>query len=207
VKLKIEKRHGGFTLVEVILAMTIFSLIAVILYGAFYLSQRAIEKAAVAAERGQRERMLGSFLAGYVRSAFPYRASSQDQAVFFDGEANRLTFVSALSRGLGGRGMAKVTIQWDGELGAALTLEEAMPVRLADLDGELGHRSTVVLYPQVDSFHVHYLATERTGEQWIERWDGAERKALPRAVRIRLRPAGENEREWVLPVMINNLVR
>src|SRR5262245_7500666 len=135
-----------------ILAISIFSLIAVILYGALYLGRRAVEKGTLSTEAAQKERMLGSFLSGYVRSAFPYRASAQGPSVFFNGESSSLAFVSALSRGLGGRGMAKVTVAWDGRQGSALTLEEEMPVRVFGVESSGGYRNRMVLYPEVGEF-------------------------------------------------------
>jgi general secretion pathway protein J len=199
------KNRIGFTLIEVILAITIFSLITVILYGAFYLSRRAFEKGTLSAEAAQKQRMIGSFLAGYVRSAYPYRSSAQDQSVFFMGEHNRVSFVSSVSRGLGGRGMAKVTVQWDGQKEGALTLLEEMPVRFSDQEEVAGLRNSMVLHPAVDGFQIDYLSAD--GEQWVELWDGAEQKALPRAVRFRMRAAGGRERQWVTPIMMNTLIR
>jgi general secretion pathway protein J len=207
VSAKIGKRCGGFTLIEVILAISIFSLIAVILYGALYLGRRAVDKGTSSTAAAQKERMLGSFLSNYVRSAFPYRASPQDPSVFFHGEESSMAFVSALSRGLGGRGMAKVTVAWDGRPGSALTLEEEMPVRVLGAEPSGGYRNRVVLYPAVDEFQVDYLAPEGPEDQWVERWDGAEKKTLPRAVRFHLRAAGRPEKEWVLPIMIKALIR
>ncbi|MGH7843802.1 MAG: prepilin-type N-terminal cleavage/methylation domain-containing protein [Candidatus Binatia bacterium] len=204
---RFQNNRCGLTLIEVILAMTIFSLIAAILYGALYLSRRAAIKGILSAETSQRERMLGSFLAGYVRSAFPYRASAQDQSIFFYGEESRLTFVSALSRGLGGRGLAKVTVQWEGQQGDPLTLEEEMPVRFAEQQEGLGYRNRVVLYPAVDGLQIEYLPAEGDEAGWVEQWDGAEKKSLPRAIRVRLRAAGGERKQWVVPIMMEALVR
>jgi prepilin-type N-terminal cleavage/methylation domain-containing protein len=202
-----DNNRRGLTLIEVILAMTIFALIASLLYGALYLSRRAAVKGVLSAETSQRERMLGSFLGGYVRSAFPYRVSAQDPSIFFYGEENRLTFVSAVSRGLGGRGLAKVTVQWDGQRGDPLTLEEEMPVRFAEQQEGLGYRNQVVLYPAVDGLQIEYLPAEGDEADWVERWDGAEKKSLPRAIRVRLRAAGGEKKQWVVPIMMKALIR
>lgn len=197
----------GFTLVEVILALAIFSLIAAILYGALYVSRRAVAKGTLSAEAAQRERMLGSFLSGYVRSAYPYRTSAQDPAIYFYGEESRVAFVSAMSRGLGGRGLAKITIHWDGQEGDPLTLEEEMPVRLAEQQEGSGYRNRVILYPAVDGLQIEYLPPDGDEADWAERWDGAERKALPRAIRVRLRAAGGTKKQFVVPIMMRALVR
>ncbi|HWP57289.1 MAG TPA: prepilin-type N-terminal cleavage/methylation domain-containing protein [Candidatus Acidoferrales bacterium] len=206
-KRRASRSRSGFTLIEVILAITIFSLIALILYSATYLSRRAAAKAALAAEAGQRERMLGSFVGGYFRSAFSYRSSPQDQAIFFYGEQTRVTFISALSRGLGGRGLAKVTLEWDGEKGDPLTLEEEIPVRFSKDDEISGYRNRTVLYPAVDEFEIRYLPPDGAAADWVDSWDGAETKSLPRAVRLRLSAPGGVKREWVVPIMVKALVR
>ena len=80
-----------------------------ILYGAFALAHSAVEKSQVSFARNQKSRSVSDLLASYVRSAYPYRESPQDQTVFFAGETDNLTFVSAYSHGMGGRGMAKIS--------------------------------------------------------------------------------------------------
>src|SRR5580765_4628177 len=101
---------NGFTLIEVILALTIFALMSGILYGAFALGQSAVEKSEANSTRNQKQRAIADLLGSYVRSSFPYRESPQDPSVFFDGDSDELRFVSAYSQGLGGRGMAIIHI-------------------------------------------------------------------------------------------------
>ena len=77
---------AGFTLIEVVLAITIFALMGGVLYGAFSLGHTAVEKSAASFNRNQKTRSIGDLLATYIRSAYPYRKSIQEQAIFFDGE-------------------------------------------------------------------------------------------------------------------------
>ena len=77
---------AGFTLIEVVLALGIFALMGGILYGAFALAHSAVEKSQVSFARNQKSRSVSDLLASYVRSAYPYRESPQDQTVFFAGE-------------------------------------------------------------------------------------------------------------------------
>ncbi|MBF8254302.1 MAG: Prepilin-type N-terminal cleavage/methylation domain-containing protein, partial [Deltaproteobacteria bacterium] len=99
----------GFTLIEVVLALSIFALMAAILYGAFALGHTAVEKSDANSTRNQKQRAIADLLGGYIRSTFPYRDSPQEQSIFFDGESDGLTFISAYSQGMGGRGMAKIS--------------------------------------------------------------------------------------------------
>ena len=102
---------GGFTLIEVVLAITIFALMGGVLYGAFSLGHTAVEKSAASFSRNQKTRSIGDLLATYIRSAYPYRGSLQEQAIFFYGEPDSVTFVSSYSHAMGGRGMAKIAMK------------------------------------------------------------------------------------------------
>lgn len=198
---------AGFTLIEVVLALTIFALLGAILYGAFALGQRAVDKSQASAARTQKQRSVADLLGSYIRSAYPYRNSPQDQAVFFEGTSEALAFVSAYSHGLGGRGMAKITIHADGsDTKAALQLEEITPVRLDSDEGPTGQTHRLTLEHEIEGIRIAYLDGDSDSETWEERWDGKERGSLPRAVRVTYRDAGGGEVRWVFPIMMRVLM-
>lgn len=197
--------QSGFTLIEVVIAMSLLVLLTLVLYGALYVSHRAVEKAEARSEQSQKLRLSGELLAGYIRSAYPYHAAPNDPAIFFSGEEHRLTFVSALSTGMGGRGMAEVSISWDGETGGSgnLTFEEQIPVRLNG--GGTGYDNSLVLRSNISDFHIEYLDPQSEDEHWIEQWDGAERRILPRAVRLSYQTESGERSQAVFPIMMNVL--
>jgi general secretion pathway protein J len=194
----------GFTLIEVVLALTIFALLGTILYGAFALSHSALAKSQASALRSQTARSTADLLGSYIRSAHPYRASPQEQAFFFEGESDTLTFISAYSHGMGGRGMAKIEITIDeDETGrAALNLEEATPVRVSGEDGSAGQTHRLVLRERIRDFRLAYLDPQVEEETWQERWDGQEKRMLPRAVRLSFVDDGGRDVQWIFPVMM-----
>ncbi len=200
------KTQIGFTLIEVVISITLLALITMILYGAFYLGHRAKEKTEVRSEENLRLRTMDYLLGGYIRSAYPYRSSLKDPAVFFSGEKGHLTFISAISTGLGGRGMSKVSISWDEEpgRGGSLILEEEIPVRLEDHGGNSGYKNSVVLQQGVKSFRIDYLDPKGEEESWIEEWEGRDRKILPRAIRFSILE-DRGEIRWVFPIMMSVL--
>lgn len=197
----------GFTLIEVSIAVTLLALMAMILYGTFYLGHRAVEKAEARFEESQKIRSVGDLLAGYIRSAYPYRSSPQDASVFFAGAESQLEFVSALSSGMGGRGMSRVSIAWadGGDEAGLLTLDEEIPVRLQSQEPAGGYRNRVVLSEGVRGFRIDYLDPQSEEERWVERWDGSERKRLPRAVRFTHQAGNGQEVQWVFPIMMSVL--
>lgn len=199
----------GFTLLEVVLAMSIFAIMGGIVYGAFSLSHRAVEKSQASFERNQKLRSFTDLLGSYIRSAYPYRQSVQDTTVFFDGQEDQLTFVSSLSLAMGGRGMSKVRIAWDraeeGE--GSIQLEEEVPVRfnLSEDRDYGGVRNDVVVQERVKELRFAYLDSKSEEERWEERWDGREKLALPRAVRLSYRTREGRDIRWVFPVMMSVL--
>lgn len=197
---------AGFTLLEVVLALSIFALMGTILYGAFSLSHSAVEKSQASSERNQTLRAFIDLTGNYIRSSHPYRPVPDDPSIFFDGQENRLTFVSSFSMAMGGRGMSKIHIGWeearDGP--AVVKLEEEVPVRFNE-ESAGGHRNEVVLQEGIENFRLAYLDRVGEDEQWEERWDGYDKRALPRAVRLSYRDRNGREVRWVFPIMITVL--
>ena len=201
----------GFTLIEVVLALSIFALIGAVLYGAFSLSHSAVEKSQASFEDNQKLRSFTDLLGSYIRSTHPYRQSAQDTTVFFDGQEDQLTFVSSISLAMGGRGMSKIRVAWEAaENGEGpIQLEEEVPLRL-NLNEDLnpgGLRSDVVIQERVKELRFAYLDPKSEEEIWEERWDGREKLALPRAVRLSYRNHDGKEIRWVFPVMISVLAQ
>jgi prepilin-type N-terminal cleavage/methylation domain-containing protein len=200
-------KPSGFTLVEVMLALSLFALLGTILYGAIALGHGAVEKSRHSFEKNQELRSAVDLLGGYIRSSYPYRLSPQNPSFFYRGEETELNFISSFSLAMGGRGMANIRLFWQSQNGeeGLLKLEEQVPVRLADENGGGGYNHGVVIRDRVSAFRLAYLDAQSEKEEWVERWDTTERKALPRAVRLSFRTAADGEVEWVFPVMMSVL--
>ena len=211
VKLPRRRRRGaptrGFTLIEVVLALTIFALMGAILYGAFSLGHNAVAKSEAHSSRHQKQRAVAELLGNYVRSGFPYRESLQDQTIYFLGESDSVTFVSTYSQAMGGRGMAKIRIgkEIDADGRTGLMLEEIVPVRINSEAGAAGQRHGVLLQNDMRAVRFAYLDPQAETDLWEDRWDGAERRLLPRALRISYRDENGEETRWVFPLMMSVL--
>lgn len=192
--------------------MTIFALMGTVLYGAFSLSHSAVEKSQRSFENNQKLRAVDELLGSYIRSAYPYRPSPQDGALLFAGEEAELTFVSSFSLAMGGRGMAKVRLFWEGDEKHAglLRLEEETPVRVLSEEGNEGLeglRNGLVIREGVKEFRITYLDPQSDEEKWEERWDAKERTTLPRAIRLHYLTKEGREVQWVFPVMMSLLAQ
>jgi prepilin-type N-terminal cleavage/methylation domain-containing protein len=206
-------QRGGFTLLEVLLAFTIFAVLAAVLYGAFFVGQRAMEKTQHAFEDNQKFRAAIDLLGSYVRSSLPYRSSAQGGELFYAGEETQVEFVSSFSLTHGGRGLAKIRIfaepAGDGQV---IKLEEQVPVRIRqqtlaidriDEATEVAAISnTLVLRDRVSDFRLAYLDDQDDRENWRERWERELQKGLPRALRLSYRTENGQEVKWTFPIMV-----
>ena len=207
-----DHRRGqspGFTLLEVVLALTIFALMGATLYGAFSVGHSAVEKTEANSTRNQKQRATIELLGSYLRSAFPYKESAQDPAVFFSGESDSVTFVSAYSQAMGGRGMAKIYLGKEeyGERGTALKVEETTPVRVSADILAAGATQGLLIQADMRELRFTYLDPQAEDEKWEDRWDGRERRMLPRAVGMHFLNADGEEVRWVFPLMMSVLAQ
>jgi general secretion pathway protein J len=184
-----NKRQAGFTLLEVVLAMSALALVAAICYGAFHLAIRAMERGEVAVVVAQRLRVASDVLIRQIKSTVPYPARNKDLDVYpyFMGSATSMAFVTAA--GLqGGGGLNRVVYQvMDDPM--RLVLAES-PFFSPDVLGEetiesSGEQQTVLLdgFRNLRFEYCLYDGGEPNCE-WRSQWDGHEEEMLPIAVRV-----------------------
>src|SRR5947208_10722098 len=70
--------RAGFTLLEIVIALSALALVTVICYGAFYLGIRAMERGEVAVVASQRLRVASEVIIPQVKLSVPYKARMQD---------------------------------------------------------------------------------------------------------------------------------
>src|SRR5947199_10106528 len=106
-----SERRDGFTLLELVLAMSALAMIVAIWYGAFHRGIRAVESGERAVVTAQRLRAATDVLIRQIKSTVTYCARNEDADVdtypYFFGTATSLTFVTAAAQ-QGGAGMARV---------------------------------------------------------------------------------------------------
>src|SRR5437763_15882115 len=88
-----SERRDGFTLLELVLAMSALAMIVAICYGAFHLGIRAVESGERAVVSEQRLRVATDVVIRQVKSAVLYHARNRDEGVnlYFVGTYNSLS--------------------------------------------------------------------------------------------------------------------
>jgi len=171
---------AGFTLIEVVIALTLVAALLAVTFGGLRVGLAAWRQGDARAERLQRVRSLNQLLVRAVGGAHPYRVDATGPApLAFQGERDRLAFVTARPPVPLPAPIAFTAVSLALEPTGLTIREAALPSR--DLFGAL---APVLADPEVVAVQFRYLRGE--DRTWAERWDGASEQALPAAIEITL---------------------
>jgi len=189
---EMQRRGGtaGFTLLEMILAMVIFGMIAAIVYSAFYFGHRAVASGERAADENQRMRLVEEILGRQIRSAVYYFARhDEEQVAYFLGSSDAVSFVTSAPQSRGGTGLAVVTYRL---AEGRLVLEERTnftPDQLYKVPAD-ARSERAVLLEGFSSLRFEYLPKEEVDAAWTDKWDARDDDSLPAAVRVTIEGLG-----------------
>ncbi len=175
----------GFTLLELMLALSIVAAMLAIVFGGLRVGIRAWQRGGERSESLQHARSLSALLeqslGGTAAYLGPAPAGAQPE-VLFQGEPDRLSFVTVsppfpLPAPLA---FTAVTLSVDeGERPGLAIREKALPN-----DDPFEEGPPIVVDPSLTAVRFRYLRD--TEGSWEERWDGAQERTLPRAVEVTL---------------------
>jgi general secretion pathway protein J len=184
---------GGFTLVELVVAMVLLAVMMLLLYGGLGFSLRAWD-AGDARGRTTADRRIGqNFLRRELTEAFPMRwKDATVLKVAFEGETQRLRFVSSRPAGLSAGGLSLVGIEVEDDPDRAtrkrnLVMRRAMPDDEAKDWKPLEQAERSILIADIDTVAFGYFGSVNDFSEplWTETWPYPGR--VPQMVRIRVR--------------------
>ena len=178
-----RRQKNGFTLIELIIAITILSLITVIIGGAFRLGIQAWEKGEKETGDSQRLRVLSSLLSQQLKSFYPYEIKMEDKdekVVLFKGESDSITFVTTLTdSSYGGFKWVKYVFRD----GALFYMEGLLPdKKFQEKIKDKNKDKEEIIDKNLDELQFSYLSFD--DEEWKESWDFGEDP--PGAVKVNL---------------------
>lgn len=205
-----SRGRRGFTLLEMIVSISIVAVIAAAIVVAFRLAGGSIERGEGEAREMARLRAGVAILERTIRSAdlaaLPGDAFPNG---FFLGERSRVRFLSTIplfGDPAGGFRLLSFSGVGDAAEGEGLTVSESSPFRqdgAAAWEGEEGKR--ILLPGAADVGFSYSPGPSPEGEwEWVEAWDAGEKEGLPAAVRVEFTtsPGGDPLRtSFVVPVM------
>jgi len=203
----IARADRGFTLLEVVVAMTILGVMMLLLYSGLSFALRSWDAGDVVG-RGAADRRIGeAFLRRELGELFPMRwKDSTKLRLAFEGTPDELRFVSSRPAGvaLGGLSLVEVKVEGDARRRErALVMRRAMPDDNAESFAPLAGAEATVLIAGVEGVQFSYFGSENdfTDPRWQDEWTFVGR--IPQMVRIRVkRDDGSELPEMVVRLML-----
>lgn len=191
-----RRQHQGFTLIEVLIAMTLLSIMVVLLFGSLKICADSWEKGESKIAEVNEVAVVYNFFQRHLSAAKPLwnEYEEEDNKLFsFQGNTRSLQFVGDFPASAGRPGLQLFSIQLleeDKERLIKVTLTPFFPA----LEGEQFAPEEVVLVSHVKDFTLAYFGgdIEAEGGGWQNEW--LEREMLPQLIKINIEL--ENEIFW-----------
>jgi len=189
-----KRRQPGFTLLELVIALSLLALMSGVLFGALGFAGRSWEAGEAKAEATSGMRLTHQFLRTQLEGQHPLRMHRMPEfPLVFAGRFDELRFAAPLPARITGGGIwyYRLAIAREGDRGR-LVLQRRVP----ELDGfalpEFDGAERSILADDIAELRIGYLgrdpgAAATVAPTWRERWD--DRNRLPLLVRIDVTPA------------------
>jgi len=198
-----DSRRAGFTLLELLVSITLMGLVLVVLYSGLRLGLNSWEGGEQRAEATNRLRLAQEFLRRQLtQSMTTYQVNDrQERVVVFAGQADGVEFVAPMLAQLGMGGLYRVRIiATDGQL--RIRWRPYLPA-----DPEAGPERETVLLDGVSKVEWAYFGSEDqqpdSPRRWSANWTNTQQR--PQLVRLNLRLGGAPWPDLVAALTEGNL--
>ena len=208
-------QHTGFTLLELLIAMTLLGMILLLLFGGLRLGVRSWDASQKQVDSLNSIRSLENFLRRELSLIYPYVwNNAPERRVAFLGERNRLSFVAPLPSRVGGGGLYLVSVELQQRSKVQRIVWKHMP-----LSSQMQNFSALAEIPEmvlaasdldnVEEIWLTYFGQENesAAPRWLDRWENSIR--LPMLIRVQVKLS--NNAQWpdfvVAPMLSSGMTR
>ncbi|MBI4683141.1 MAG: prepilin-type N-terminal cleavage/methylation domain-containing protein [Nitrospirae bacterium] len=174
-----QKAEGsaGFTLLELMIALTILTMVIMIIGNGFRLGMNAWEKGENETLWTQRFRVLSGLLSQQIKSAYPYKMElDEEKVVVFEGKADSIMFVTELTGSSYG---GFKWVRYSHKDKTLLFKEGLLPDK--ELTGKISGNEEIV---DTDIEEIKFAFYSSEEGEWKDSWEYG--KKLPGAVRVKI---------------------
>jgi general secretion pathway protein J len=183
-----SKTSQGFTLIEVLIAMTLLSIMVVLLFASLKICAQSWEQGETKITEINDVAVVYNFFQQHLAAAKPVINDFSDDNVAsfaFQGDAKSLRFVSALPASIGRSGLQQFSLEVqqdsDGQ-SIKVLLTPFFPVA----EGEQWRQDDAVLIKHVRNFKISYFGSEDGVSEgaWFDEW--LDKEVQPQLVKIKI---------------------
>jgi general secretion pathway protein J len=183
----------GFTLLELMIALTLLALLSAVLFGSLRLAGRSTDGGDAKVEAAASMRLAQEFLRTNLEAQHPLRMRKiVDSPLLFSGTRNQLRYAAELPPRVAGGGIwfYRLSLGSD-DARAPLTLERIVPDLAADAMPEFANADRSVLADGIAELTLGYFgrdadAATNVAPTWRDHWDDVQQ--LPMMIRIDVKP-------------------
>jgi general secretion pathway protein J len=203
----------GFTLIEVLAAMTLLALLATVLLGTVRNAEQSTTAATSANERSEQYTRTHQFLSEHIANALPLRWRREaSQPLKFAGSNNSITYLAPITSFIADGGVMwwQLGLRSNGEK-KQLTLTRLPQDPEAKEVPDLREGEVIVLADKIDGLALSYFdpgdepVTQPEAGSWVDAWD--ENARMPSLVRVRITEVGGYRwPELIVPLKISQAI-
>lgn len=196
------KLNYGFTLLELLIAVSLSSIVMVVLVGGFYMVSKNWQLQEQRLDKAIDNSLIRIEIEKAILGAFPYtyKKESNEVVIYFKGDEHQLQFVSTMSPSynnqltiwsLIAKNKGGLSIQ----VSSALTGDpDEILAKLSSSNKSENEATSVLEDYQIEFEYLKDNESKQNNEKlWLTKWDASQSKLLPTAVRIQLSLINEDE--------------
>lgn len=188
-----RNKLAGFTLIEVLLAMTLLSIMVALLFGSLKICSESWNKGENKIAQVNEMAVVYQFFKRHLPSTQPLwdDFSTEERKFSFQGERDRLQFISVFPTSAVRKGLQVFELVFD-KVDQGLIKVILKP--FYPVSDDLQEQEEVILLEHVEKFEVSYFGKEKADSEgeWSEQW--MEKGHLPILVKIKIEL--ENQSFW-----------
>jgi len=180
------RKDAGFTLIEVMLAMTLLSIMMVLLFSSLKICAESWNKGERKIAEVNEKAVVYQFFKRHLTSVRPLwdDFSEQQRSFSFQGENNKLQFISVFPAGSGRKGIQLFEVSYDQSDNGVIKVILKPFYPLAD--DQQWQQEEEILLEKVEAFEISYFGKGRTDVYgaWNDNW--LQKEQLPELIKIKI---------------------